>query len=98
MILSHSIYYDRLVLLCTAQSLESSQTSQYFFELAGSHSSETDQALTVVAADDVFYDRGDRLCGMLGEGLVLDFRGWEDAANYQKAFASLAKALSGESL
>ncbi|MDA0734770.1 MAG: pentapeptide repeat-containing protein [Chloroflexi bacterium] len=97
MILSHSIYYDRLVLLCTAQSLESSQTSQYFFELASSHSSETDQTLAVVAADDVFYDRSDRLCTMLGKGLVLDFRGWEDAQNYKEAFAALAKALCGES-
>jgi len=95
-ILAHSIYYDRLVLLCTAKSLENSQTSQYFSELAGSHRPGSHQTITVLAPDRLFYDREDRLCTILKEGPVLDFRGWEDAEVYQKALVSLVSTLSRE--
>lgn len=94
MILAHSIYYDRLVLLCTSKSMDSSQTSQYFSELAGSYQSRSEQTMTALATDNLLYDRTDRLCTMLKEGLVLDFRGWEDAEVYEKALASLVTDLS----
>lgn len=93
-ILAHSSYYDRLVLLCTSQSLESPQTSQYFAELAGPHRSGSDHPVTVVAADNVFYNRGDQLCSVLKEAPVLDFRGWEDGENFREALASLVRTLS----
>jgi uncharacterized protein YjbI with pentapeptide repeats len=94
-VLAHSIYYDRLVLLCTAKSLENSQTSQYFSELAGSRRSGSHQTITVLATDGVFYERRDRLCTILKEGTVLDFRGWEDAGTYHQALTVLVGALSG---
>lgn len=94
-VLAHSTYYDRLVLLCTARSLENSQTSQYFSELAGSHRSGSHQTITVLAADDTFYDRRDRLGTLLKERPVLDFRGWEDPGVYRKDLADLVKVLSG---
>ena len=93
---AHSIYYDRLVLLCTTQSLESSRTSQHFAELVGGHRAEFAQTMTVLAADKLFYSREDRLCTTLKEGSVLDFRGWEDTEVYEKALASLVKVLSKE--
>jgi hypothetical protein len=94
-VLAHSVYYDRLVLLCTGRSLENSQTSQYFSELAGSQRSGSQQTITVLATDGIFYQRNDRLCTILKEGPVLDFRGWEDAEVYQQALASLVQTLSG---
>jgi uncharacterized protein YjbI with pentapeptide repeats len=94
-IMAHTIYYDRLVLLCTGKSLENSQTSQYFSELSGAHRTGSQQAITVLATDGLFFDRGDRLCSMLKEELVLDFRGWEDAEVYREDLAALVRALSG---
>lgn len=96
-ILAHSIYYDRLVLLCTAKSLDSSQTSQYFAELAGSQPADSEPTISVLAADDLLYKRDDRLCTTLKEGRVLDFRGWEDDDTYGTALASLVGMLSRRS-
>ena len=95
-ILAHSIYYDQLLLLCTAQSLDSSQTSQYFAELAGSQPA-SEPTISVLAADDLLYERDDRLCTTLKEGGALDFRGWEDADTYGTALASLVRMLSRRS-
>ncbi len=93
-LLDHTIYYDRLVLLCTAQSLESPQASQYLAQLAGRQQSQSDRTLIALAADSLFYDREDRLCDTLKKGLVLDFRVWEDARIYGEALTSLVGALS----
>ena len=90
----HTLYYDRLLLLCTAQSLESSQASQYLAQLVGSRRSESDQTILAVAADSLFYQREDHLCNSLKEGSVLDFRGWEDAKIYEEALTSLVIVLS----
>lgn len=89
----HTPHYDQLVLLCTAQSLESPQTSTYLAQLAGGQRA-SGQALATVAADDVFYQRDDRLCSLLREGRVLDFRGWEKASAFEASLASLALHLS----
>ncbi len=91
--LTHSNYYDRLVLLCTAQSLEIPQTCQHFAELAGGHQS---GSIVSLAADSMLYSRNDRLCTTLKAGLVLDFRDWEDANTYEEALASLVRVLSKE--
>ena len=50
----------------------------------------------VLAADRLFYSRDDRLCTTLKEGLVLDFREWEDAKTYENALASRVSVLSRE--
>ena len=94
-LLDHTIYYDRLVLLCTAQSLESAQASQYLAELAGRQRLESDQTMIALATDSLFFDRDDRLCNTLKEGTVLDFRGWEDARLFEEALTSLVGVLSG---
>jgi len=94
-LLDDTIFYDRLVLLCTAQSLESTQASQYLDQLAGGQRSEFDQTIIALAADSLFYDREDRLCNTLKKGLVLDFRGWEDARIFEEALTSLVRVLSG---
>ncbi len=93
-LLEHTPYYDRLVLLCTAQSLESSKASTYFAQLAGGRRPEAGQAIVTLAADDIFYRREDHLCNTLREGPVLDFRGWEDANVYGDALASLVDILT----
>ena len=93
--LDHTIYYDRLVLLCSVESLESPQASQYLAQLAGSQRSEFDRNIITLAADSLFYDREDRLCNTLKQGLVLDFRSWQDVKIYGEALTSLVMVLSG---
>lgn len=93
-ILGHSSYYDQLVLLCTSQSLESPQTSQYFAELTERRGSGFNPSLIVVAADNNIYDREDQLCSGLKEELVLDFRGWENSEVFRKALTSLVQTLT----
>ena len=93
--LDHAVYYDRLVLLCTAQSLENPLTSRYFATLvngqSGSNGSSVREPLIAVAADDIFYQREDRLCSGLREGVVVDFRGWEDESRYNEALSNLVQ-------
>ena len=90
----HTPYYDGLVLLCTAQSLENSPASTYLAQLAGSRQPGPGQVIVALAADSLFYERQDNLCNTLREGTVLDFRGWEDARTYEEALASLVGVLS----
>jgi uncharacterized protein YjbI with pentapeptide repeats len=94
-ILDHTDRFDRLVLLCTAASLESPQTRRYMSELAGSRSPLSHRSVTTLAADTLFDQRGDELCALLKQGLVVDFVGWEDTAIFETAVASLARILSG---
>ncbi len=93
--LDEAVYYDRLVLLCTAESLESPHTSRYFGSLMNGSGLTLGEALISVAADDTFYQREDRLCSGLREGVVVDFRGWEDEARYREAMSSLIKEITG---
>ena len=93
--LDTAIYYDRLVLLCTAESLENPHTSRYFGSLMNGSGFGLEETLISVAADDIFYQREDRLCSGLREGVVVDFRGWEDVAKYEKAMSALVKEISG---
>jgi len=90
--LDNAVYYDRLVLLCTAGTLENPITSRYFASLVngqGSTGMSKADSLIAVAADDLFYQREDRLCSGLRDGVVVDFRGWEDQVRFQEALAAL---------
>ncbi|MCH8893621.1 MAG: toll/interleukin-1 receptor domain-containing protein [Chloroflexi bacterium] len=97
--LDDAVYYDRLVLLCTAESLENPLTSRYFASLVNgrglSPGGSMGEPLIAVAADEVFYQREDRLCSGLREGVVVDFRGWEDEARYEEALSALVKEFTG---
>ncbi len=93
--LDKAVYYDRLVLLCTADSLENPHTSRYFGSLMNGSGFALGETLISVAADDVFYQREDRLCSGLREGVVVDFRGWEDEARYREALSNLIREISG---
>ena len=46
-------------------------------------------SLISVAPDDLFYQREDRLCSGLRNGSVVDFRGWDDRAQFDDAIAIL---------
>lgn len=94
-ILAHTVYFDRLVLLCTAPSLESPQTRRYMSELAGGKGPESGRNITSLAADILFDHSQDGLCVQLKQGMVVDFRGWEDDGVFEKALASLITVLSG---
>ena len=88
----HTPNYDCLVLLCTAQSLESPQTSTYLAQLSGSP--RPGQTIIALATDDIFYRRDDHLCNTLREGRVLDFRGWQEAAAWEEVLTSLVEMVS----
>ena len=100
--LDNAIYYDRLVLLCTAESLENPHTSRYFDSLvnrpAPASGVSKGESLIAVAADDIFYQREDRMCSRLREGVVVDFRGWDDDGRYQAALSALITEISGPTL
>ena len=93
--LDQAVYYDRLVLICTAESLQNPHTSRYFGSLMNGSGFASEQALISVAADDIFYQREDRLCSGLRAGVVVDFRGWEDETRYKEAMSSLVAEISG---
>ena len=93
--LDKAVYYDRLVLLCTAESLGSSHTSRHFGSLINGSGFSLGETLISVAADDTFYQREDRLCSGLREGVVVDFRGWEDEGHYNEAMSALVREISG---
>ena len=93
--LDKAVYYDRLVLLCTAESLGSPHTSRYFSSLMNESGFALGEPLITLAADDAIYQREDRLCSGLREGVVVDFRGWEDEDRYRAAMAILVKEISG---
>ena len=96
--LDHAVYYDRLVLLCTAESLENPITSRYFATLVNgqgpSAGFSTGEPLIALAADDIFYQREDRLCSGLRDGVVVDFRSWDDEARYNEALSALVQAFT----
>ena len=94
-ILANTVYFDKLVLLCTASSLESPQTRRYMSELAGGKGSEPGPNITSLAADILFDHSKDGLCVQLKQGSVVDFRGWEDDGVFKHGLDSLITILSG---
>ncbi|HIM36505.1 MAG TPA: hypothetical protein EYM38_00560 [Dehalococcoidia bacterium] len=93
-ILDHSVYFDCLVLLGTQASLESPQTRRYMSQLAGGKGSRSGKNITTLAACDLFDLRGDELCAVLKQSVVVDFQGWENAGVFEAAGASLVSVLS----
>jgi len=89
--LDDAVVYDRVILLCTAGSLENPLTSRQFAGLASSPGPTLKESIIAVATDDLFYKREDRLCSGLREGAVVDFRGSEDEARFGEALADLIK-------
>ena len=92
--LDQTIYYDKLVLLGTFDSLENPLTSRYFAELARGNGRGGGDTLITIGADEALYQRDDRLCSSLKQGLVLDFRGWPDEIRFNAALAYLVRSLS----
>ena len=78
--LDHTVYYDRLALLCTDAALESPLTSRYFSELARGAGLAGAAPIIALGAGELFYQRQDRLCNRLRDGDALDFRDGEGAA------------------
>ena len=97
-ILSHSTYYDSLLILATENSLGNSLTSQYYSELLSTTRVESKQNITVVATDDILFNREDRLCTSLRERSVHDLRGWDEGPHsFDVLLEALAKALYQDS-
>ena len=92
--LDHTVYYDRLALLCTDAGLENPLTSRFFSELVRSAKQGRQANLIALGAGEAFYQRQDRLCNGLREGLTIDMRGWEDARTLESAVAYLVRELS----
>ena len=90
--LDHTVYYDRLALLCTDSALENPLTSRYFAQLVRTANQATAAPLTALAFGELFYQRNDRLCNRLRNGNAFDFRGGEEAA-----LESLVRQLSAPS-
>ena len=92
--LDHTVYYDRLALLCTDAGLENPLTSRFFSELVRSAKQGGQADLIALGAGEAFYQRQDRLCNGLRESLTIDMRGWEDARILEGAVAHLVRELS----
>lgn len=93
-ILTDTVYFDRVVFLCTSSSLESPQTRRYMSELAGEKNQDPKRNIISLAADRLFDHSQDVLCVRLKQGAVVDFRDWEDDGVFQTAVASLVDVLS----
>ncbi len=78
--LDHTVYYDRLALLCTDAALENPLTSRYFAELVRAAKQPNSAPLIALAFGDLVYERKDRLCNQLRNADCLDFRTGENAA------------------
>ena len=96
--LGRAIFYDRLVLVCSAHSLENSHTSRFFNQLAGNGTAGMGQTILPVATDDLLYARQDRLCQALRQLTTLDLRGWEEEEVYHRGVEQLVVALSKQVL
>ena len=96
--LGRAANYDRLVLLCSAHSLENPHTSRFFNLLASNGSVGVEQTILPVATDDLLYTRQDRLCQALRQWTNLDLRGWEQEAVYRQGVENLVEALAQQVL
>ena len=85
-------------MLATENSLGNSLTSQYYSELLSTTRVESKQNITVVATDDILFNREDRLCTSLRERFVQDLRGWDASPDsFDGLLEALAKALYQDS-
>ncbi len=88
------VHFDRLALLCTDAALENPLASRYFAELVRSSGRGTGSPLAALGFGESFYERQDRLCNGLRQGDALDFRGWSDAGERERAVAALVRLLT----
>ena len=87
--LDHTIYYDRLALVCTDGALENPLASRYFAELVRAGKQPNSAPLIALGFGELFYERKDRLCNQLRNGDCLDFR-----SDGEETLASLVRQLS----
>ena len=92
--LDHTVYYDRLALLCTNAALENPLTSRYFAELVRNSGQGASNKLISLGAGELFYQRQDRLCIGLRDGIVIDIQGCGEAEEWDRALAPLVRELS----
>ena len=96
--LGRAIYYDCLVLVCSAHSLENPHTSRFFNLLASNGAAGVGQIILPVATDDLLYTRQDGLCQALRKWNTLDLRGWEQEEVYRRGVEKLVESLSQQAL
>ena len=78
--LDHTVFYDRIALLCTDGALENPLTARYFAELVRAAGLPGSAPLLALGLGELFYQRSDRLCNALRKGECFDFRDGEDSA------------------
>ena len=78
--LDHTVFYDRIALLCTDGALENPLTARYFAELVRASGQPGSAPLMALGLGELFYQRSDRLCNQLRKGDCFDFRNEEDVA------------------
>ena len=78
--LDHTVYYDRLALVCTDGALENPLASRYFAELVRAGKQPNSAPIVALGFGELFFERKDRLCNQLRNGDCLDFRTNEDLA------------------
>ena len=91
----HTGYFDRLVLICTDSCLESTEARRRLAEVTGSKDEAALQNITTLAVDSLFEESSDELCTLLKQGVVVDFRGWDDLRVFEVAVTSLINVLTG---
>ena len=96
--LGRAMYYDRLVLICSGNSLENPHTSRFFNLLSGNGTARAGQTILPVATDDLFYSRQDELCQALRQRTTLDLRGWAQEEVYRQGVDNLVEALSRQAV
>ena len=77
--LDHTVFFDRVMLLCTDSALENPLTGRYFAELVRNEKQPNSAPLLSLGYGELFFQRQDRLCKRLREGECLDFRSAEDS-------------------
>lgn len=88
--LSRVIYYDRLALVCSAQSL----TSPYGWRAFDHIARERADAMLAIALDDRLDHPEDTLAATLRRALAADFRRWPETEAYRQSLYQLTAALS----
>jgi len=91
----HTGYFDRLVLICTDSCLESTEARRRLAEVTGGKNEAALRNITTLAVGSLFEESSDELCTLLKQGVVVDFRGWDDLRVFEVAVTSLINVLTG---
>ena len=92
-VLDRAAYYDRLTLVCSANSLENPFGSRFFAELARDGSGASGRSLLPLAIDDQLFRSREQLCEDLRRLETVDCRGWEEQEAYRQGLARLEAIL-----